>query len=850
MTDRATLHGLAQFQDEAVAALKDTIFHVAALIDKRPSLRREIGLHSGVMLLQAPTGSGKTLMLGRTIEATIGVLPMKCVWFWFAPYSGLVTQTRDSIGEQCPGIRLRDLAIDRTAAGLRDGDVFVQTWGAVAANNKDAKRVRRTSESVLSLDAMIATLRAEGVAIGVVIDEAHLNFGVSAGAAASFYLDVLQPDFTLLATATPNDEKLVAFEKEAGVEVQSRVVIDRDRVVLAGLNKWGLMLGYLRMNPGDEALIDFEQATLTAGWTQHRQICARLEDKGIGVVPLMLVQVEDQATGGEDPVARVKAKLLEIPGVREDLIAVHTSGQPDADFHMMAYDHSKQILIFKVAVATGFDAPRAWTLVSVRPNRGTGFGLQIVGRIMRVHPLVRPIHGKDALLDKGYVFLTDPEMQAGLSAAVDELKAVRQSLSLLSDQLDVVEYGAPPAAKPLLVSDAHRMTTYAPAPPVDDAERQARLELLIEQGVIEADVRTLSPAIMDQAIVAGEAVRLAVQTPLFGNLPEHAGPSAPPKPTKQTAYRLRPELGLPKALWQEHPLDYRELSNPVFLHDVANAFCDNSALVGKLGQTQSRASMSLRDLFIDGEQREVSLSLKISNARVAERAQAAFQLNDSIDPRHLERALIAALRGRAEDGGYAFTDQDLRRTIQLAVMREPDALITAIKEEQGKRARLDATIPIPEAIFDFADLPAARKGAHGVFPSRMNKPEREFAEMLDTDPSGTVQWWLRNPENELWATRMILPTGARFFPDFAVGIKGRTTRDSIALVEIKDDGEEGRLHSDRNRLKIQVQHREYRNVFWSYEGDKGFVQLGFNEALNTIQALRPFDISRMVLLHN
>ncbi len=845
-----TLHSLADFQSEAVDALGATILRVAEHIDTRPDHRREIALKSGAMLLQAPTGSGKTLILGRTIESAIGKLSMKCVWFWFAPYSGLVMQTQDNLADQCPGIRLRDLSTDRTASGLRDGDVFVQTWSAVAANNKDARKVRRTREDTLSLDDMLATLRADGVAIGVVIDEAHLNFGVSAGAAASFYLDVLQPDFTLLATATPNDEKLIAFEKAAGVEVQSRVVVERGRVVQAGLNKWGLMLGYLRMNPGDEALIDFEQATLTAGWTQHRQICGRLDEKDIGVVPLMLVQVEDQTTGGEDPVARVKNKLLEIPGIRDDMIAVHTSGQPDADFHMMAYDHSKQILIFKVAVATGFDAPRAWTLVSVRPNRGTGFGLQIVGRIMRVHPLVRPMHGRDALLDKGYVFLTDPDMQAGLSAAVDELKAVRQSLTVLSDQLDVVEYGFSPASQPSLVSDSHRLNAFIPAPPADDVDRQARLDILINEGTIDAEVRGMAPDFVDRAIVAGETARIACQTPLFGNLPEHNGPSATPKPTKQTAYRLKRELGLPAALWQEYPLDYRELSDPVFLSDVSNAFCDNSALVGKLGQTQSLATMSLRDLFNFGEEREVSLSLKISNARVAERAQAAFNFNDSIDPRLLERALIAALRARAEQGGYAFTDQDLRRTIQLAAMREPEALISAIKEEQGKRARLDNSIPIPEAIFDLADLPPAQKGSHGIFPSGMNKPERAFAEMLDTETSGTVQWWLRNPGSELWATRMMLPTGKRFFPDFVVGIKGRTTRDGIALVEIKDDGEDGRLHSDKNRLKIQVQHREYRNVFWSYESDKGFVQLGFNEALNMIQPLRPFDIARMVLLHN
>jgi type III restriction enzyme len=290
------------------------------------------------------------------------------------------------------------------------------------------------------------------------------------------------------------------------------------------------------------------------------------------------------------------------------------------------------------------------------------------------------------------------------------------------------------------------------------------------------------------------------------------------------------------------------LSDPVFLADVANAFCGQSELVGKLGQTLSRASMSLRDLFLDDQTREVSLNLKISNARVAEKAQAAFQLNDSIDPRYLERALIAALRQRAEDGGYPYTDQDLRRTIQLAVMREPDALMRAIKSEQGKRAKLDKAIPIPDPMFDVDALEAAVKAAHGVFPSRMNKPERAFAEMLDADNSGDVLWWLRNPENELWSTRMILPTGGRFFPDFVVGIKGRTTPDCIALVEIKDDGVDGRLHSDKNVMKMQVQHREYRNVFWTYQGQNGFERLAFNDALNRIQAIDLFKVAQMVLI--
>ena len=175
------------------------------------------------------------------------------------------------------------------------------------------------------------TLRSDGFTVGVVIDEAHLNFGASAHAAAEFYLEALQPDFSILATATPNDDKLEQFEKSARIEVASRIVIGREEVVLAGLNKYGLMLGYLRFQPGDEELIDIEQGTLTAGWSQHQLIKSRLAEKGITVTPLMLVQVEDQASGDESPVDRVKAKLLEI-GVPESAIAVHTSGEPDPEF--------------------------------------------------------------------------------------------------------------------------------------------------------------------------------------------------------------------------------------------------------------------------------------------------------------------------------------------------------------------------------------------------------------------------------------------------------------------------------------------------------------------------------------
>ncbi len=836
---------LASYQTRAVEALSGVIRKVAELHDRDPENRQEIALKSGVTLLQSPTGSGKTLVLGQVLEGLRGALSRPVVWLWFAPYAGLVSQTRDALIEQCGGLRVRDVATDRQPVGTRDGDVFIQTWAAVAAGNKNARRVRRTSESAMSFDDMIAALRDDGYFIGVVIDEAHLNFGASAKAAADFYLNHIRPDFTILATATPNDDKLDAFEAKAGIEVASRVVVPRDDVVAAGLNKVGLKLGVIRFREGDQDLIDHEQATLTAGWTQHKRICGRLEDCGMALTPLMLVQVEDQERGGEDPVKRVRDKLIEI-GVHEDAIATHTSGEPDPDFHTLAYDPDKQVLIFKVAVATGFDAPRAWTLVSVRPNRGKDFGLQIVGRIMRVHPALRPDHGQDPLLDSGYVLLTDPDMQSGLQAAVDELKAVRESIELITDSLDIFEFGN--ADRPLGFSEEPTQPYESPPPPNCSAERQQRLANLINQGVVRDGVQSLPPDDQDRAIVTGETWQQIVQKPLFSQLPDAPNPKSSGGTTQRNyqSYPLRTDIDLPKALIREIPPDPRKLND--LIPDIAREFCRSANIVRLLQRRLTKATLHLSDMFAKEDLETVSLRLRLSNARVAEKAQLAFNFNDSIDPRLLKKALITELRRIADEEGIEAEERDLRRAIDLAGMEEAGKLKEAIKVVQSRNIHTDNSEPVPETYFGPEGLDEGKKSAYGVFPNKINTEEREFANLLDQDQSGIVKWWLRNPENETWATRLILPSGRRFFPDFVVGVSGRSTPDMIALVEIKDDGETGRLQADRNIDKIRVQHREYKNVFWTFRQDGTWVRARYAEGLHRIVPHDRFNITELVYL--
>ncbi len=837
MNERPVLATLATFQHNACEALAGSILTVASYLRNDPSHRDAIARSAGVMLLESPTGSGKTLTLGRTLESVRGRLPEKCVWFWFAPFAGLVGQTRDALAEQCPSLRLRDLISDRDVRGLRDGDIFVQTWAAVAKKNKESLRVRRAGgEGPQSLDTMLADLRSDGVHVGVVIDEAHLNLGVTARAAADFYLNVLRPDFTLLATATPNDQGLIAFEKLAGVKVESRITVSRNEVVAAGLNKRGLKLGVISFRGEAARLIDPETAALAAGWDQHQRIKARLRERGIKLNPLMLVQVEDQKRGESDPVKRVQEKLFEF-GIAKSAIAVHTSGEPDPDFHTLAYDDTKEALVFKVAVATGFDAPRAWTLVSMRPSRGRAFGLQIVGRIMRVHPSVRPFHETDDLLDRGYVFLTNGEEQGGLEAAAAELKAVRSSIEAIADELAVEEFSN---------ADRPHSRLHPTAAPKTAEERASRLGALVEAGILEPAVHKQTKEEQDRLIAQGEWRRSLQEMPLFADLPLARAPvSSTPK--KLRAYRVRSELGVPPALLREI-LPAPELWDDAIATVTARAlFRQKETPKDYLLRRKSAVDVSLRDLFLAEAAEQRQLSVRMSDARIADVAQEAFAFNDHLDPRRFKSALINEFQIVCDREGIEHDITDLRRALDLFAMKRPAALEDALREAQAAYVQVSSAQPLPELLIDEeAIVVSARLGAYEVFPPNMNNEERSFAELLDGDTTGRVKWWLRLQESAHWAVTLVLPNGRRFFPDFAVGIEGRKTPESVALIEIKDDGSTGRLQSDSNIVKIRVQHKEYRSVWWTVREDGTWTNAELDRERERIYTRGRFDVESLV----
>ena len=800
---------LAPYQRRAVeilaAEIAKTQREIAYSDDRR---RGEIGRKHGASLLSAPTGSGKTLILGRvieslTLEASAIAAGFKgTVWLWFAPYAGLVEQTRLALKRDCTGIRPRDVMADREPSITRPGDVFVTTWSSVAASNREARRLRRTGERGLSLDDMIAELREQGWFIGCVIDEAHVNFGTNAKRAAEFYLEHLQPDVTILATATPKHKDLAAFMKSAGLGTPNRIEVARDDVVRAGLNKYGLVAATLDLTPEQRLAIDSEATILRAAWIHHNAVKDRLRERGIKLTPLMMVQVENTKNKGEDTVEQALDTLRRV-GVPDAVIRKHTSGSPDPAFHSLAFDEDCEVLVFKVAAATGFDAPRAWTLASLRPSLSPEFGLQVVGRIMRVHKLVRPIHGQDDLLDRGRVFVADPKRQAGLEAAADILKALRSSIETVSDHVATFAFGDTDV-KPLTGAGSVRAPISTPKQ-VEESVDERSMDLgeqLAEQVTRESEKQAL------------EQKSSKFDFDMFG---DHVAPAKKTDGNEAAPgnrfFNIKRDLGVPVQLRTER------LPEPGELRDLAEAaareFKIDDTVVALLMQEGVDAELKLTELLMSRHERRERVTALLSPARLARAAQGAFDFNENIDPRPFRSCLVQRFKEQLEIKGSYQTDLSrLGRVIDQIAVYEPDRIKSAIRSAQSRFTRVGDTGPLPEQIEDREGVFSAKRSVYGMFPSDLNKPERAFAEFIDD--SAAVRWWLRNPSHPRcpWAVRIILANGKGFHPDFIIAVEGRRALDEIRLVEVKDDGSEGPLNSDLNVLKAASSHREYLDVLW------------------------------------
>jgi hypothetical protein len=795
----------------------------AARPAKSPDLERTLRLGSGAVILQAPTGVGKTLIAVETIQRFSQL--EKIVWFWFVPFTGLIAQARQTFQAQAPDLTLMDITTDRSVESLRPGAVYVLSWQTVAARRAETRVVRETRDEGLSVDELIVRAREQGYRIGCVVDEAHHGFH-RATESTRFFASVLQPDYTLMMTATPRDEDAITFSRNTEFAVgapDTWPAISREQGVTAGLLKADVKtVRFIAKHGTEQRILDFERLALSQCWEMHCAIRKSLQELGVGITPLMLVQVPN----GGAAISEAEATLLSL-GVPADRIRKHTADEPDADLAAIANDPDVEILLFKMAIAMGFDAPRAFTLAALRGVRDENFGVQVVGRIMRVHRLLQGRADIPPLLNSGYVFLANQEDQEGLRTAADLINDLAAHEPAMGVQSVIsVTVGEDASVQVVSAGQTLELPLGLPSgfPEVPEQDR----ELIIAANVAAAQLTGSQPLPGVPSAAGASAPR-----------PTSAGTGASGAPGGATAPASIAEVlaavsSRTKKLRRKGiaPATVKAEYLPPLPDDVEEkivGIIDFTSVLVDRDRRQAQVTRRTEGLFVEGDPVDDSVLARLSPAVLAEKAKQITLEYEDLDQRSFLQLLEQRFRAALESHGIEppADVETLRGQLDIVLVRNPKLIRDAQRRVRASLIQL-ADVSLPAEVEVPASAVRAAKNIYGVFPPDLTSDERAFAQILDTDSD--VVWWHRNPSQQPSSVVLYSWSGGMhgFFPDFVVAINGRSAGDGIALAETK-----GPQLLEWEKAKAGARHHHYGRVFMvgrqTREGEFMFWKLENNE---------------------
>ena len=358
------------------------------------SLLRKCADHEEV-ILYAPTGSGKTVLVSRFIDDYLDENP-NTVFLWLCPGAGgLERQSQDTFEAVTSGIPDGDVYSFINEPNPR-GHVFFINWDKI---NKKSNVVLREGEHK---DLMTKVLHChnDGIDIFMLIDEEHKYRDT-----ANEYVANIQPVHVLRISATP-------ISKGDAVEE-----IKDDEVIAAGLIATGISINEgVSQAIQENNNLDDDIQLLELADKKRKEVQAEYDKLGLKIRPLVLIQFPN---GREDWIKRVKEALADM-GYPESsgLVASWFSGDhPDNPEQISNLDGQYAFLLFKQAIATGWDCPRAKILIKLREGGTERFNIQTVGRIRRMPQ--RKHYGID-VLDNCYLYTLDNEFTEGMTSSLSD----------------------------------------------------------------------------------------------------------------------------------------------------------------------------------------------------------------------------------------------------------------------------------------------------------------------------------------------------------------------------------------------------------------------------------------------
>jgi hypothetical protein len=209
--------------------------------------------------------------------------------------------------------------------------------------------------------------------------------------------------------------------------------------------------------------------------------------------------------------------------------------------------------------------------------------------------------------------------------------------------------------------------------------------------------------------------------------------------------------------------------------------------------------------------------------------------------KELRLLLLGRLRTALVDRGVEDADDPdkLAGYLDALLAMRPELLREAQRAALLEGSVVQDAVDLPEDICSDTPLRVSRQNVYGVMPDGLNNWEREFGDLLDSDTSGTVLWWHRNPVFRPWSVKLLLADGRGFYPDFIVGIQNRKTENNGLLADTKYAFE-----VSKELPKILARHASYGHaLILSKNQNERWTTVKFDERANKAVFDRPFRIA-------
>lgn len=379
------IYTLKNYQRDAVNELKQYIS-----IGFKSTSRKEV-------VFKAPTGSGKTFMAASLFEELAEENPSVnfCI-LWACPGKGeLHKQSFDAVKTYLGGNPVCSLLEDDFFGSrkyIKDKEIVFINWEKLIQKDKEtgkwANNLMKDQEGMNFIDVIEKT-KQNGTRVILVIDESHI--GASQKARIQEFINtIIIPNIVLEMSATP-------LNNHIDVEIEAQKVVDEgmikeDVIVNQGINKEDKTL----------AEQDSELLVLQKGYDKRQEIVDEYNKLNIAVNPLVLIQIPN-VDEGEAKKLVIKDFLRE-KGITEDNGKLKFWCDDKGNFDKKAIKQNNDIteyLVFKTAVATGWDCPRAHVLIKFRDGKSETFETQTIGRILRT---AEAKSYDNYLLDNAYIF--------------------------------------------------------------------------------------------------------------------------------------------------------------------------------------------------------------------------------------------------------------------------------------------------------------------------------------------------------------------------------------------------------------------------------------------------------------